>query len=84
MIHEIIPSPRCFTTRTGELAYSVSGQGGRRDVHGGTASAIRQLRAEAAPEVFDRAHLSHYTMQNADLEREIIGLFLMQLPRPSR
>ena len=36
--------------------------------------------AEGVAEVFDRAHLSHYTMQNADLEREILGLFLMQLP----
>ena len=30
--------------------------------------------------VFDRAHLSHYTMQSVDLEREIINLFLQQLP----
>ncbi len=32
------------------------------------------------PAVFDRAHLSHYTMHSADLEREILGLFLTQLP----
>lgn len=30
-------------------------------------------------EVFDRDHLSHYTLHNADLEREILGLFLAQL-----
>jgi hypothetical protein len=30
--------------------------------------------------VFDRAHLAHYTMNSAELEREIIGLFLLQLP----
>jgi HPt (histidine-containing phosphotransfer) domain-containing protein len=30
--------------------------------------------------VFDQPHLAHYTMQNADLEREIIDLFLAQLP----
>ena len=35
---------------------------------------------ETPPEVFDRAHLAHYTMNCADLEREIIGLFLQQLP----
>ena len=35
--------------------------------------------ADSQSEVFDRAHLSHYTQQNADLEREILGLFLAQL-----
>ena len=35
---------------------------------------------ETPPVVFDRAHLSHYTMQSADLETEIINLFLQQLP----
>lgn len=30
--------------------------------------------------VFDRAHLAHYTMNSADLEREIVALFLQQLP----
>lgn len=34
----------------------------------------------SSPEVFDRAHLAHYTMNNAELEREIIELFLAQLP----
>lgn len=37
-------------------------------------------KPETAPEVFDRAHLSRYTMDSADLEREILGLFLLQLP----
>ena len=36
--------------------------------------------SETPPVVFDRAHLSHYTMQSVDLEREIINLFLQQLP----
>ncbi len=39
-----------------------------------------ESRLGVAPEVFDRAHLARYTMNSADLEREIIGLFLMQLP----
>lgn len=30
--------------------------------------------------VFDHEHLSRYTMSSAELEREIIGLFRMQLP----
>ncbi len=34
---------------------------------------------EAPSEVFDRAHLSHYTLHSADLEREILDLFLAQL-----
>ena len=29
---------------------------------------------------FNRAHLIHYTMENRELEREIITLFLQQLP----
>lgn len=29
---------------------------------------------------FDRAHLAHYTMKNRELEREIMALFLQQLP----
>ncbi len=28
----------------------------------------------------DRAHLAHYTMENRELEREIVTLFLQQLP----
>ena len=31
-------------------------------------------------DVFDQGHLAHYTMHDARLEREIINLFLMQLP----
>ncbi len=46
--------------------------------------AVKKQRPEAGfetpPEVFDRAHLAHYTMNAAELEREIVGLFLMQLP----
>ena len=32
------------------------------------------------PAVFDRAHLVRYTMESLELEREIIELFLAQLP----
>jgi HPt (histidine-containing phosphotransfer) domain-containing protein len=45
--------------------------------------AVHKARSgEDGPEslVFDRAHLAHYTMNSAELEREIIGLFLQQLP----
>lgn len=40
------------------------------------------LRAEHGqePAVFDRAHLAHYTMNIAELEAEVVGLFLVQLP----
>jgi HPt (histidine-containing phosphotransfer) domain-containing protein len=47
------------------------------------ASGDRGRRAAAAPgsaEVFDQAHLARYTMENPALEREIVGLFLQQLP----
>ena len=30
--------------------------------------------------ILDRAHLAHYTMNSPELEREIIALFLQQLP----
>lgn len=36
--------------------------------------------ADDAGEVFDRPHLVRYTLDNAELEREIIGLFIGQLP----
>ena len=36
--------------------------------------------ATAQTVTFDRAHLTHYTMQNRDLEQEIVALFLQQLP----
>jgi HPt (histidine-containing phosphotransfer) domain-containing protein len=43
---------------------------------------VNSTQGWAIPEspVFDQPHLAHYTMHNADLEREIIGLFLAQLP----
>ena len=31
-------------------------------------------------EIFDRAHLARYTMESPELEREIIDLFLGQMP----
>jgi len=34
----------------------------------------------ADPSVFDRAHLARYTMQSEELEREVLGLFLAQMP----
>lgn len=37
-------------------------------------------RQSAEPSVFDRAHLARYTMQSEELEREVLGLFLAQLP----
>lgn len=48
------------------------------------AAALR-AGAEPQPEAFalapiDRAHLARYTLGSADLEREILGLFLAQLP----
>ena len=36
--------------------------------------------SQAGPPVLDREHLSRYTMDCEDLEREIVGLFLAQLP----
>ena len=30
--------------------------------------------------IFDRAQLARYTMDSTDLEREIVGLFVAQLP----
>ena len=35
---------------------------------------------EPFPDVFDKAHLSHYTLGDVALEQEIISLFLVQLP----
>ncbi len=37
-------------------------------------------RKKTAPVIFDRAHLAQYTMDSPELEREIIGLFVAQLP----
>ncbi|NJM28961.1 MAG: hypothetical protein HC855_01415 [Rhizobiales bacterium] len=36
-------------------------------------------KVNSAP-VFDQEHLARYTMASVDLEREIVGLFLNQLP----
>ena len=41
---------------------------------------LREISAKAVETVFDRAHLVRYTMENPELEKEIIGLFLAQLP----
>lgn len=38
------------------------------------------VRASGRATVLDRAHLARYTMENRELEREIIALFLQQLP----
>jgi HPt (histidine-containing phosphotransfer) domain-containing protein len=37
-------------------------------------------RATVLQPVFDRQHLAYYVMENLDLEREIVTLFLTQLP----
>jgi HPt (histidine-containing phosphotransfer) domain-containing protein len=37
-------------------------------------------RRKAPVLVFDREHLARYTMDSPDLEREIVGLFVAQLP----
>lgn len=38
------------------------------------------MEAMADPQVFDRVHLARYTMDSVELEREIVQLFLAQLP----
>lgn len=43
-----------------------------------TGRANRRTRVD--PEILDRAHLVRYTLSDSSLEREIIGLFLAQLP----
>lgn len=35
---------------------------------------------QALPPIFERAHLQQYIEQNPELEREIVDLFLVQLP----
>ena len=40
----------------------------------------KSKRTTASPVVFDRAHLAQYTMDSPELEREIVGLFVAQLP----
>ena len=43
--------------------------------------AARKLaRTKTVPVIFDRSHLAQYTMDSPDLEREIVGLFVAQLP----
>ena len=37
-------------------------------------------KARTAVPVFDREHLARYTLDSPDLEREIVGLFVAQLP----
>ena len=44
------------------------------------ARANKSERAKATQVVFDRAHLAQYTMESPELEREIVGLFVAQLP----
>ena len=44
------------------------------------ARANKSEQAKAAQVVFDRAHLAQYTMESPELEREIVGLFVAQLP----
>jgi hypothetical protein len=43
-------------------------------------AASKSGRKRTAPVIFDRAHLAQYTMDSPELEREIIGLFVAQLP----
>jgi HPt (histidine-containing phosphotransfer) domain-containing protein len=43
-------------------------------------SAAKNTKGRKPEVVFDRAHLAHYTLDSPDLEREIVGLFLAQLP----
>ena len=44
------------------------------------ASTKKSGRTDVSQVVFDRAHLTQYTMESPELEREIVGLFLAQLP----
>ena len=44
------------------------------------ASAGRSRPGKASKAAFDRSHLTQYTMDSPELEREIIGLFMAQLP----
>lgn len=44
------------------------------------ASTKKSGRTKVSQVVFDRAHLTQYTMESPELEREIVGLFLAQLP----
>ena len=42
---------------------------------------IAPVTATGRGAIFDRAHLTHYTMENYELEQEIVALFLQQLPQ---
>ena len=46
----------------------------------GQVAASKAGRGKTAPVIFDRTHLAQYTMDSPELEREIIGLFMAQLP----
>ena len=43
-------------------------------------AARKLVRTKTVPVDFDRSHLAQYTMDSPELEREIIGLFVAQLP----
>ena len=43
-------------------------------------AAKKSGRTGASQVIFDRTHLAQYTMDSPDLEREIVGLFMAQLP----
>jgi HPt (histidine-containing phosphotransfer) domain-containing protein len=44
------------------------------------AAVKKSNRTKASELIFDRAHLAQYTMDSPELEREIVGLFVAQLP----
>ena len=44
------------------------------------AAASKSGRTKSVPVIFDRSHLAQYTLDSPELEREIIGLFVAQLP----
>jgi HPt (histidine-containing phosphotransfer) domain-containing protein len=46
----------------------------------GQRQVARQIRAKKPIVVFDREHLARYTMDSPALEREIVDLFVAQLP----
>ncbi|MBZ0259698.1 MAG: Hpt domain-containing protein [Hyphomicrobiales bacterium] len=44
------------------------------------AAASKSGRTKSVPVTFDRSHLAQYTLDSPELEREIVGLFVAQLP----
>ena len=44
------------------------------------AAASKSGRTKSVPVIFDRSHLAQYTLDSPELEREIVGLFVAQLP----